>query len=191
MKQMLILTIFFLGITNLKSQNIVPYNSSEINTRFFTNGDYYKDTTGALDYYAGTWQYTNGNQKFQLILTKVIMYHRSSYNPYYSYYYDGVKVKYKLFTNNVLTFESSGEFTEFPSLTLFENNLTGTFQDHQRGNFIAKASITKEGTTKIRFSLDNFEAVGQYHKDNPNEPFYSVPNDVVMTKVGTLGNFGL
>lgn len=182
MKQILTLTIFFLGIANLKSQNIVPYNSPEMNTRFFTNGDYYKDTTGELNYYVGTWQYTNGNQKFQLILTKVIMYHRSRNAPYVSYHYDGIKVKYKLFTNNVLTFESSGEFTEFPSLTLFENNLTGTFQDEQRGNFIAKTSITKEAGNKIRFFLGNFEAVGQYHKDHPNESFYSVPNNVLMTK---------
>ena len=112
-----------MGINMMKSQNIIALggNNGTLPKDFQSTGQYYyKDVYNYLDGFAGTWEYVNGNEKFQIILTKIIKYHEVSSSPPYmnfNYYTDGISLRYKKFMNGNLIFESP--ITNIPT---FENS---------------------------------------------------------------------
>ena len=67
---------------------------------------YYKDIPNYLDNFVGTWEYVNGNEKFQIILSKIIMYHYVNTELNFNFYEDGIVLQYKKYINNNLTFTS-------------------------------------------------------------------------------------
>lgn len=74
---------------------------------YLSSGQYYiKDINNNLDKFVGTWEYANGSEKFQIILTKRIKHHYFSSLAKLNYYEDGLLVQYKKYNNNLLVFES-------------------------------------------------------------------------------------
>ncbi|MEG1590014.1 MAG: DUF6705 family protein [Chryseobacterium sp.] len=171
---------------------------------YLSTGDYYiKDINNYLDNFVGTWEYGNGNEKFQIILTKVIKYHYISTHANLNYYEDGLKYRYKKFVNNVLTFESPAR--DYPSFDTKDGALLeGGIKDYGRitktvkipltnnvmypggGPVDANCEITKVSTNpdKIKFHLYLRQEFPNYDGETyAGQPIFSLPNDVIMTKV--------
>ena len=110
LKIILVLSLFlFSNLSN--SQIIIKRGEKGINgvlpDDFQSSGNYYyKDINNYLDNFTGTWQYVNGNEKFQIVLTKVIKYHVVIPLIDLNYYEDRIVLRYKKFVNNNLVFES-------------------------------------------------------------------------------------
>lgn len=63
-----ILSIFLLIVSCKAQQPVIPlFDSTDI---FDTNNAYYKDTQGDLSKLVGTWEFSNGNEIFEIILQK-------------------------------------------------------------------------------------------------------------------------
>jgi hypothetical protein len=77
MKKTFILAILF-TFTFCKAQvpssaTIIPMNSMNENSFNITNnGVYFKDTDNKFGQWVGTWQYTNGNTVFKIVIQKII-----------------------------------------------------------------------------------------------------------------------
>ena len=54
----------------------------------------------------GRWEYVNGNEKFQIILTKITKYHKVTPDLDLNFYEDGIHLQYKKFVNGNLILES-------------------------------------------------------------------------------------
>ncbi|WP_317038877.1 DUF6705 family protein [Chryseobacterium aquaticum] len=206
----LILLGFITSMINCKSQIIVDISSDAVlPSNYDETGQYYeKDVHNYLDNFTGTWEYINGNEKFQIILTKMIKYHNVNSKFNINIYKDGITLKYKKFANNNLTFESPSY--SYPNFrTENGQKLEGFFTDYERltrtvhypqgaGGGVLKQGgeyfhpsctielqpLTLNSPPKIKFTLDIGETVGEYR--NPaysGMPTFSIPNDVVMTKV--------
>ena len=109
--------ILFLYSCNSNSQIIIKRGEKGINgvlpNDFQSSGNYYyQDVDNYLNNFTGTWEYINGNEKFQIVLTKIIKYHNTNgilnlkSNLKSNYYEDGIVLRYKKFINNTLVFES-------------------------------------------------------------------------------------
>lgn len=200
-----IIAIFILTIAN--AQIVINMSGDDNNypSDYLSTGQYYiKDVNNYLDNFTGTWEYVNGNEKFQIILTKVIQFH-VIHDTTFNYYKDGICIKYKKFYNNILIYESP--LDSYPS---FETKngllLTGAMYDygritktiilpfsdivwHQGGVPIyPHCNIEKLANqpNKITFKLHSGMEHG--HKGYDKEtysglPIYSIPNDVIMTKI--------
>ncbi|KUJ54668.1 hypothetical protein AR686_16875 [Chryseobacterium aquaticum subsp. greenlandense] len=201
---------------NCKSQTVIIRGQKNPNLpeNFLSSGNYYyKDIYNYLDNFSGTWEYVNGNEKFQIILTKIVKYHLLDADLNYNIYEDGITFKYKKYLNNNLIYESPSN--DYPSFTTENGSkLEGYINDYGRltrtvyypkgtGGGILKqggeyfhpsctiellpAILTLNGGVeprKIKFTLYIGETVGEYR--NPaysGMPTFSIPNDVVMTKV--------
>ena len=215
MKNLIIILIFITNCTNITNAQIIVDKSSNVKlpSNYNSTGQYYeKDIHNFLDNFIGTWEYVNGNQKFQLILTKIIKYHIIMPDLNLDKYVDRISIKYKIFDNNILKFESNNSYPSFTS----ENgiNLQGTIIDYGRVTvevkspsfgFLEQWTIHKEGeyfrpnckiekilTTigtpqKIKFNLTLRETahLGDPY-NNPayhGQPLFSVPNNIILTKV--------
>ncbi|WP_332454438.1 DUF6705 family protein [Chryseobacterium aquaticum] len=96
-------------IVDMSSDVILPSNYNE-------TGQYYeKDVHNYLDNFSGIWEYVNGNEKFQIILTKMIKYHNVNSKFNINIYKDGITLKYKKYLNNNLIYESPSN--DYPSFT--------------------------------------------------------------------------
>jgi len=214
--KIILIANIIMGINMMKSQNIIALggNNGTLPKDFQSTGQYYyKDIYNYLDGFTGTWEYVNGIEKFQIILTKIIKYHEiSSLSPYtnFNYYTDGITLRYKKFVNGNLIFESP--ITNIPTLESRDGlELEGSITDYGRvtasvpkpqimgsGNliqggeyFTVPCSIEKvfinlssNEPLKIKFNLYLRENFGQYN--NPiyvGQPRFSIPNDIIMTKV--------
>ena len=95
-----ILLLFMLFSCKSTSQIIINMAGDNNNypNDYLSNGEYYiKDINNNLDNFTGTWEYVNGNEKFQIILTKIIFYHYENSNNGLNYFEDGIKLQYKKF----------------------------------------------------------------------------------------------
>lgn len=189
-------------IVDMSSDVVLPSNYNE-------TGQYYeKDVHNYLDNFVGTWEYVNGNEKFQIILTKIIKHHTNIPEIKLNFYEDGISLRYKKFVNNNLVFESPA-INKPTFSTLNGQTLRGFMQDYSRLTTTvhypqaAGGGVLKQGgeyftpdctielqplslnsPPKIKFTLDIGETVGEYRNPAYNGmPTFSVPNDVVMTKV--------
>lgn len=207
----IVLAVIFLNLSSfMKGQIIIDYAStSPLPKDWDETGNYYmKDVNNYLNNFVGTWEYVNGNEKFQIILTKVTKYHVLISSPPYSnynYYEDGIAYKYKKYVNNNVIFESPD--LSYPSFnTKNGSKLEGMLRDYERlskevtigggisiggGYFPLSCYIEKIMTLigepqkiKFKFYLRESSGFGEY--DNPiyaGQPFFSIPNDIIMTKV--------
>lgn len=103
-----ILIIFLMSFINCKSQIVVDMTSDDpVPSNYNQTGQYYeKDVHNYLLPFIGTWEYVNGNEKFQIILTKVTKYHTVIPDLNLDFYEDGITLQYKKFVNGNLVFES-------------------------------------------------------------------------------------
>lgn len=168
------------------SQTIIDMASDREN-KHRENGDYYiKDINNFRDLYVGTWRYVNGNEEFRITLTKVEK-HRVIFEDFnIDYYRDGMNLTYQKFNNGVLIFNTGNKY--FPSGLIEEfGKLRMSFQDHERYSEVFPLKLTlipqSNGSYKMNFKLDMFERRNQYVEDNPGASFFSVPNDIIMTKM--------
>lgn len=211
--------LFLLCLTictmNCKSQIIVDMSSDVIlPPNYNETGQYYeKDVHNYLDDFTGTWEYVNGNEKFQIILTKIIKYHFNDSDLNLNFYEDGISLRYKKYVNNNLVFESPSIVK--PTLsTLDGQTLNGYMEDFERltrtvyyPKAVGEGVMTQGGQyftpdcnielqpltlknepKKIKFSLRFGWENGGFGSPNDNPiyngmPTFSIPNDVIMTKV--------
>lgn len=144
---------------------------------------YIYDAENKLDFWEGTWEYTNGSTSFKLVLEKVEMYHVVLPNGD-SYYIDELFGGYVYTENGVevtnqLTFDSS----VFPTTPIdagivnYEqnNNILILFDDiidDSKGTAYLK--LLPNSTTQATWTL-------RYREPYDNN--FSVPNDLILTKL--------
>jgi len=212
--KIVIMLNILLVTTMIKSQTVLVWgeNNGPLPDDFLSSGQYYyKDVNNYLDSFTGTWEYINGNEKFQIILTKIIKYHNVSPNIKLNLYEDGIVLRYKKFTNGNLVFESP--IKNKPTLSASDNlKLEGYMADYGRVtvdtklplDHILKLGVLRQGgdyfhpsctierlplnlseSPKIKFSLSLGQSIGGEYK-NPaynGLPTFSIPNNIIMTKV--------
>ena len=201
----LILTLLISLSMQCKSQthiiNMAGGNGT-IPSNYNETGDYYiKDINNYLNNFVGTWEYINGNEKFQIILTKKIKHHTNYPDLPLNYYKDGLLFQYKKYINNTLVYQSPISIE--PWFTTRDGVLLeGGIKDYGRltknvyiplvnklmypggGPVDANCEITKISANQIKFHLYLRHEYPNYNTEAyAGQPLFSVPNDVIMTKV--------
>ena len=201
---------------NCKSQTVIVRgeNNGILPEGFQSSGNYYyKDVHNYLDNFTGKWEYVNGNEKFQIILTKIIKYHTVIPGFKMDFYEDGILLRYKKYVNNNLVFESPSD--NEPTLSTIDGKtLNGYMEDFERltrtvyypkavgGDVMTQGGqyftpdctielqplTLKNEPKKIKFSLSFGWENGGFGSPNDNPiyngmPTFSIPNNVIMTKV--------
>ncbi|MGV3697058.1 DUF6705 family protein [Flavobacterium sp.] len=179
-------------------------NNGPLPENFISSGQYYyKDVYNYLNFYVGTWEYVNGNEKFQITISKVVNYHEVDSYLNLDFYEDGVVLQYRKYLNNQLIFESPAY--ENPNFYCEEGHiLKGRIMDYGRltrtlykdpfntevwrqgGNpIIPICRITKHPLDfdKVKFNLSLPEADDYDYQTYNGQPFFSIPNDIILTKV--------
>ena len=208
-RYIIFLITIILSSYNVKSQIILVLGQKNgiLPQDYLSSGQYYyKDVYNYLDNFVGTWEYANGNEKFQIILDKKIKYHVIIPKLKYDYYKDGVKLKYKKFINTSLIFESPDvDNPDFKSVDGY--TAEGYITDYGRiaktvivpkinrvlspGGYPLQPNCTIEllptNTTepkKLKFHLYYWDHMTNYDSETyAGQPIFSIPNDIVMTKV--------
>ena len=209
----IVFSLFFaISFMSCKAQLITinaAGNNSNLPANYLSSGQYYKkDLNNYLINFEGTWEYTNGNEKFQLILTKVTQYHHVNGNLNFNFYKDGIIFKYKKFINNILVFESptqthptisayrgdllEGNIIDFERTTVnvyYPQAIGGGLQiqggEYFRPNcIIERIDTPRNEPKKIKMKLLLTDGYGRY--SNPaytNLPQFSIPNNIILTKI--------
>ena len=151
------------------------------------DGIYYiKDINNYMQPYLGTWSYINGNNEFRITITKIDKHHVifSDYN--INYYKDGLNIQYQKYENGQLIYNSivrqnpTGVIKKFGKLNM-------SFTDYERNSesFPLDLILIPIGSNQynLNFKLDKFERRNTYFEQHPNEPYFSVPNNIIMTKM--------
>jgi hypothetical protein len=192
----------FMISTLTYSQTVLDMSTTEDDFSYTKNGEYYlKDINNYLDNFVGTWTYLEGNKKFELILEKVLFYHKTTnftgvVNQ--DYYTDCIKITYKQYENNIPVYQSPTNEIESKGLTKDGILLTGSFTDFNRVSYFACRGCQKAPVgniiTSLNFKISPFNSniasfkLGKYHLGGYNyelyqgQPLFSVPNDVELTK---------
>lgn len=205
-----IFLLFSLSITiTFNAQTIVNMagDNSVLPPNYRKTGEYYiKDLSNYLNSFTGTWEYTNGNESFQIILDKKIKYHVVIPQLNLDYYKDGITIQYKKFINSNLIYASP--VSDRPTFQAEINNLlSGYVTDYGR---IAKTVVVPKinkvllpggyplqpncdieliptnanEPKKIKFHLYYWDHLTNYdHETYAGQSIFSVPNDIIMTKV--------
>ena len=182
-------TILIVFTYNCTSAQIEVDMAGDRENEHYDNGQYYiKDINDYMLPYLGTWQYIDGSKEFRITLTKVTKYHDIYQDTYTNldYYIDGLLIKYQKFDNGTLIYDS--QTGTFPTGIIKEfGKLNMSFKDYQRNGEIFPVDLilipNGNGQYDLKFKLDHFERRNIYHDLHPNEPFFSVPNDIIMTKM--------
>jgi len=187
MKHILFTLSFIFFTTSIFAQTVVNM-AGERQNKHYENGQYYiKDINNYMQPYLGTWQYINVNTEFRITLTKVEMYHDVDTDYNIDYYIDGLLISYQKLENGIITFQSFPD--TYPTGIIKEfGNLDMSFTDYDRNAeiFPLKLTLIPTGTLNeynLKFKLDKFERRNTYHDEHTNEPYFSVPNDIIMTKM--------
>ncbi|NBL63853.1 hypothetical protein GV828_01420 [Flavobacterium sp. NST-5] len=188
MKSLPILLIIVFSYYNITAQTIV--NMAETRqTKHLENGTYYiKDVNNYMLPYLGTWKYIDGNKEFRITLTKVAKLHKINNDYSINYYIDALQVKYQKFENGQIVYDAP--IISYPSGIIKEfGKLNMSFKDYERNGEIFPVDLlliplNNMGTPqyKLKFKLDKFEQRNTYYEQHPNEPYFSVPNNIIMTK---------
>ncbi|WP_152611499.1 DUF6705 family protein [Psychroserpens damuponensis] len=187
MKNILFTILFILFTSTLLPQTIVDMAGERLGTHRKNGAYYIKDINNYMQPYLGTWSYTNGNNEFRITLTKDIMYHDVYPDYNIDYYIDGLRIQYQKYDNGVLTYTSN--FDEYPTGIIKQfGKLNMSFTDNERNNEsfpldLILISTSTVNTYNLRFKLDKFERRNTYYEEHPDEPYFSVPNDIIMTKL--------
>lgn len=185
-------------------------NNGNLPQDFKSSGNYYyKDIPNYLQKFVGTWEYVNGNEKFQIILTKTIKYHVVYTDINLDFYEDGIVLQYKKYTNNVLTFTSpiyqNPNFSSMDGIklegyvkdygritkTIYYPQVMGGGVRKQGGEYFAPDCIIEKlpnshnQPQKIKFNLYNQDTCcGETSNEIYNGlPTFSIPSDIEMTKI--------
>lgn len=180
----ILITIFISSCST--AQIVIDMASNPVNGEM-ENGQYYiKDINNYMLPYLGTWRHIDGNKEFRITLTKVSQFHVLIPEANSNYYIDGLRIQYQKFENGVLIYNSvvkpnpTGIIKEFGKLNM-------SFKDYQRNGEIFPVDLilipNGNGQYNLKFKLDKFERTNSYYKQHPNEPYFSVPNDIIMTKM--------
>jgi hypothetical protein len=179
------ITICILVFSNIISAQIVRDmvdNPIKDDTK---NGTYYiKDVNDYMLPYIGTWKYIEGNKEFRISLTKVTKYHDTKFGD--DYYYDGMLIGYQKYENGQLIFNTPPD--TYPACSIREfGKLRMTIKDYGRNGcmFPVSLDLISNGNNQynLKFKIDKFEQRNTYFEQHPNEPYFSVPNDIIMTKL--------
>jgi len=186
MKYIILITIALLFVNNQYGQTIIDMSSEDIPSGFQKNGEYYlKDINGYMDYYEGTWQFIDGSSEFRIMIEKVEMEH-IIVEDVIDYFSDGILINYQKYENGILVFESPENENVGGIIESF-GNLSIGFTDYERNNafFGLDLTLIPIGSNEydLKFELDAHERSNTYHDEHPNEPFFSIPNDIIMTKM--------
>ncbi len=207
-------TILFFMLFSCKSVSQIPIvrgaNNGNLPQDFKSSGNYYyKDIPNYLQKFVGTWEYVNGNEKFQIILTKTIKYHVVYTDINLDFYEDGIVLQYKKYTNNVLTFTSpiyqNPNFSSMDGIklegyvkdygritkTIYYPQVMGGGVRKQGGEYFAPDCIIEKlpnshnQPQKIKFNLYNQDTCcGETSNEIYNGlPTFSIPSDIEMTKI--------
>lgn len=186
MKKIFITIISIISINFTYSQIIRDMDSESIKDDT-KNGTYYiKDINNYMLPYVGTWRYIEGNKEFRITLTKVIKYHVIIQDFNIDYYIDGLIMQYQKIENGQLIFTSPIS-THADGIIKEYGHLRMSFKDYGRNGSMFPVDLKlipiSNNQFKLKFKLDRFEARNTYHQQHPNEPYFSVPNDIIMTKM--------
>lgn len=179
------ITITLALIYSCSSAQTIVDMAGDRQNEHYDNGQYYiKDVNDYMLPYLGTWRYIDDNKEFRITLIKVTMFHNTQFDD--NYYEDGLRIKYQKFENGILIYNSplrenpTGIIKEFGKLNM-------SFTDYQRSEEIFPVDLilipNGNGQYDLKFKLDKFERTNSYYKQHPNEPYFSVPNDIIMTKM--------
>jgi len=182
--------IFILLIStssHLYSQTVVDM-AGDRQSHHLKNGQYYvKDVNNFMQPYLGTWRYVDGNEEFRIILQKETKYRDVDTDYSIDYYIDGLKIQYQKFENGNLIYSSN--IDSYPTGIIKEfGKVNMSFTDYERNNEIFPVDLILESTglnefNKLKFILNRFERRNTYHDEHPNEPYFSVPNDITMERM--------
>jgi len=192
MKKVIIICITCIAAFSCKAQQIIDMSANNNMDGKYENATYYhKDVNNYLNDFTGTWKYEyDTNKEYRIILTKVEMYHVVNESLNFNYYRDGLLISYEKYENGTLVYQSPT--FNYPTGAFDSSTKIGiSFTDYGRLNAMFNLDLTlEEGSndslerdTKLRFNLSKWHAENLYHDQNPNEPYFSVPNDILMTKV--------
>jgi hypothetical protein len=188
----LTIIILFTFISHFSFSQIEINMASERESKHRKNGEYYlKDMNNYILPYLGTWKYTYGNKEFRITLTKATKHHVVFTDYNINYYTDGLYIQYQKFENGLLIYNSpvrsnpTGIIKEFGKLSM-------SFTDYHRNNEIFDLDMSLSPITgqlgsapqyQLFFEINAFESKNTYYTDHPNEPFFSVPEGIIMTKM--------
>ena len=131
MKNTLTILSIFLFLLSCKAQQpIIPlYNGSDY---LDTNNAYYKDTQGDLSKLVGTWEFSDGNEVFKIILSKKLNHFVDITYRNISYYKDVLYGEYRYVDIN-----GNEMVNTLPDINNFSNDI---YQHLINGNFIRSAA---------------------------------------------------
>lgn len=187
MKNILVTILFTLLSSNYSCSQIIRDMAGESLKDEFKNGTYYiKDVNNYMLSYIGTWKYIEGNKEFRITLTKVTKYHEIDIDYNHSYYIDGLILQYQKYENSILTFTSP--IINYPDGIIKEvGKLRMTIKDYGRNGCMFPVALdlisTGNNQYNLKFKIDMFEQRNTYFEQHPNEPYFSIPNDIIMTKI--------
>lgn len=191
MKKIVIICLACVATFSCKAQQIINMSDNNNIDDKYQNGTYYhKDVNNYLNSFTGTWKYEyDTNKEFRLTLTKYEMYHELDEEFNFNYYTDGLYISYQLYENNILTYQSP--IDNGGGLSKDANNVFMMFLDYGRYespfnlDLVLESQINNSGNreNKLRFKLRTWHAENLYYDEHPNEPYFSVPNEILMTKI--------
>jgi hypothetical protein len=192
MKKIITICIACIITLSCKAQQVIDMAANNNMDSKYENGTYYhKDVNNYLDAFTGTWKYEyDTNKEYRINLTKVEMYHELDQTFNFNYYTDGFSISYQMYENNVLVYQSPTiDFAGGSIKNSQEASLA--FRDFGRlgAPFNLDLTLTSEigsnggQETMLNFNLIKWHAENPYHDEHPDEPYFSIPNDILMTKV--------
>jgi uncharacterized protein DUF6705 len=186
MKKQIILALILFSITS-HSQIIRNMADNPIDGER-KNGYYIKDTNDYFGPFIGAWSYTNGNTEFRIFISKVTKERKIFPEYNIDYYKDGLEIRYEKYENGQLLF-ASPPLGFASGFSKEQGVVTMSFIDYERENYMVSLTIRMVVSgliasgghyNKISFKLDTMEAHNAYFDTHPNEPFFSVPDDIEM-----------
>jgi hypothetical protein len=184
-----ILVIGFLLFTSLSQSQIIRDMAANPISGDSKGGNYYrKDINNYFGPFIGAWSYVNGNNEFRIYITNLIKEHVIYPEYHIDFYTDALKIRYEKYENGQLIYASPED--EFHSgISKNSGEVTLSFTDYERENTIVPLTLkvvvsglmTSGGHyNKISFKLNEHERRNTYYDTHPNEPFFSVPDDIEM-----------
>lgn len=188
MKNTLFTILLILFTNNLISQTVIDMAESHNVNWNMKNGQFYiKDINNYMLPYLGTWKYTYGNKEFRITLIKVVKFHEIDTDYNINFFIDGLLIQYQKYENGQLIYNS--QIGTYPTGIIKQyGKLNMSFTDYERNGESFPVDLIlfqdfNSNTQYLKFKIDRFERRNLYYEQHPNEPYFSVPNDIIMIKM--------